>query len=391
MDMGLESRYIVAALAAATTIIAIAAVTSPAASAQDDPGHADVQHALDAAVRAGTPGIVAEIHDRRGQWFGAAGSADTDTGRKRRPQDRFRIGSTTKAFTATVVLQLAAERRLSLDDTVERWLPGLVHGNGNDGGKITIRQLLNQTSGLFAYSNDPEFFAKGVGPAWLEHRYDSYTPEQLVQIAMAHPPLAGPGERFFYSNTNYILAAMIIEKVTGRSYGEELTQRITRPLDLTGTSLPGDPGIRGSHPVHYSTLFSQDPAPTIYDATEMNQSFAWSAGGIISTTGDLRRFFGALLGGRLLPPAQQQELLTTVPTDGSNWIPNTRYGLGVFAQTLPCGVTVWGNGGATYGSWTYAMGSQDGAHLLTTNMNGDWSGLGPFTDVLTAEFCPAES
>ncbi|MET8800640.1 serine hydrolase [Nocardia sp. NPDC004568] len=133
------------------------------------------------------------------------------------------------------------------------------------------------------------------------------------------------------------------------------------------------------------------PAPTIYDATEMNQSFAWSAGGIISTTGDLHRFFGALLGGRLLPPAQQQELLTTVPTDGSNWIPGTRYGLGIFAQTLACGVTVWGNGGATYGSWTYAMGSQDGAHLLTSNMNGGWSDLGPFTDVLTAEFCPAES
>ncbi|MEV7099050.1 serine hydrolase domain-containing protein [Amycolatopsis sp. NPDC051045] len=250
--------------------------------------------------------------------------------------------------------------------------------------------MLNQTSGLFNYANDPEFFAKGVGSEWFEHRYDRYTPERLVEIAVAHPPHAAPGESFHYSNTNYILAAMIVEKVTGRTYGQELTQRITRPLGLTGTALPDGPGIHGSHPVHYSTLFSPDPEPT-HDATEMDQSFAWSAGGITSTTGDLHRFFGALLGGRLLPPAQQRELLTTVPTDGSNWIPGTRYGLGVFSQKLPSGVTVWGNGGATYGSWTYAMGARDGTHLLTSNMNGDWSGLGPFIDVLTAEFAPAES
>lgn len=261
-----------------------------AASAHDAPERAEVQRALDAAAQAGAPGIVAEIHDRHGQWFGSAGSADTGTDRKRRPQDRFRIGSTTKAFTSTVVLQLVAEGLLSLDDTVECRLPGLVHGNGNDGGRITIRQLLNQTSGLYNYGNDPEFFAKGVGPAWFEHRYDSYTPAQLVKIATAHPPHAGPGEAFSYSNTNYVLAAMIIEEVTGRTYGQELTRRITCPLGLAGTSLPDGPGISGPHPMHYSTLFSQAPEPTIHDATEMDQTFAWSAGGIISTTGDLQRF-----------------------------------------------------------------------------------------------------
>ncbi|MET7283733.1 serine hydrolase domain-containing protein [Kribbella sp. NPDC005582] len=351
-----------------------------------------VQHVLAAAAQAGAPGIVAEIHDDGGQWFGSAGAADTTTGRQRRPEDRFRIGSATKAFTATVVLQLAAEGKVSLDDTVEHWLPGLVHGNGNDGSKITVRQLLNQTSGVFGYGNDPEFFATGVGTAWFEHRYDSYTPEQLVKVALAHPPHAAPGETFSYSNTNYILAAMIIEKVTGHTYSQELTQRVISPLGLTDTSLPDDdPTIQGTHAVHYSTLFSQDPEPTIHDATEMDQSFAWSAGGIISTTTDLHRFFSALLGGRLLPAAQQEELFTTVSTDGSNWIPNTRYGLGIFTQQLPCGVDLWGNGGAHYGSWTYAMGSQNGAHLLVSNLNGDWSGLGPFNELLAAEFCPTGS
>lgn len=378
-------------IAAAMTVTALTASAASAEAAA--PRHAEVQRVLDTAgTKYGAPGIAVEIRDRRGAWYGSAGAADTRTGRKRRPQERFRIGSTTKAFTATVVLQLAAERMLSLDDTVDTWLPGLIQGNGNDGSKITIRQLLNQTSGLFAYSNDPKFFTKGIGSAWFKHRYDSYTPTQLVEIALSNPPTAKPGERFAYSNTNFIVAAMIVEKVTGRTFGQELTQRIIRPLGLTGTSLPGnDPKIRGVHPVHYSTLFSSDPKPDIHDATEMNQSFAWSAGGVISTTGDLGRFFGALLGGRILPPAQQRELLTTVSTDGSNWIPDTRYGLGVFEQKLPCGVSVWGNGGATYGSWTYAMGSRDGKHLLTTQLNGDWSGLGAFNDLLAAEFCPAKS
>ncbi|MEW1836338.1 serine hydrolase domain-containing protein [Nonomuraea angiospora] len=201
-----------------------------------------------------------------------------------------------------------------------------------------------------------------------------------------------PGERLWYSNTNYILAAMIVEKVTGRPFAQELDRIVIRPLRLTGTSLPGtDPKVRGPHPVHYSTLFSQDPNPTIHDATEMNQSFAWTAGGMISTTSDLNRFFSALFGGRLLPAAQLREMLTTVSTDGSSWIPDPRYGLGIYTQKLPCGVSVWGNAGATYGSWSYAMGTLDGKHRLATHVNGDWAPLSLFTDVLSAEFCSAKS
>ncbi|WP_329087171.1 serine hydrolase domain-containing protein [Streptosporangium sp. NBC_01469] len=366
-----------------------AAMAAPAAAAVSAPGHAEVQRALDHAVAGGTPGIVAEIRDGSGEWFGSAGVADTNTGRKRRQHERFRIGSATKAFTATVVLKLAAEHKLGLDDTVDKWLPGLVKGNGYDGREITVRQLLNHTSGIFNYGNDKEFFATGQGAAWFEHRYDTYTPEQLVQVALANPPYFEPGKGFGYSNTNYVLAAMIVEKATGRTYSEELTRQIFRPLGLTGTYLPGrEAKIRGSHPVHYSTLFSPDANPRIYDATEMNQSFAWAAGGIVSTTSDLNRFFGALLGGRLLPLAQQREMFTTVATQ--NWIPDTRYGLGVFSQKLSCGVTVWGNAGATYGSWAYAMGSRDGKHMVTSQVNGDWSGLSVFNDVLAAEFCPAE-
>lgn len=185
---------------------------------------------------------------------------------------------------------------------------------------------------------------------------------------------------------------MIVERVTGHPFDQELDRTLIRPLHLSGTSLPGtEPAIHGPHPVHYSTLYSQDPDPVVHDATEMNQSFAWTAGGMISTTGDLNRFFSALFGGRLLPAAQLREMLTTVSTDDSGWIPDTRYGLGVFTQRLPCGESVWGNGGATFGSWNYSMGSLDGGHHLTAHTNGDWTPLSLFTDVLAAEFCPPGS
>jgi D-alanyl-D-alanine carboxypeptidase len=389
--MKISIRTVVGVVATAVIVATAGLPGASGSAAARGPGTPDrVQDALDRAVDTfRAPGIVAEGRDGGARWFGSAGVSDLDSGRPRRPYERFRIGSTTKAFTATVVLQLAGAHRLRLDDPVERWLPGLVQGNGYDGRSITIRQLLNHTSGIFAYTNDPAFFANGVGAAWFEHRYDRYTPEQLVRVALSHPPYGRPGERFTYSNTNYILAAMIVERVTGHTFGAELHRRIVRPLGLTGTYLPSDEAdIRGPHPVHHSTLFSADPAATIHDATAMNQSFAWSAGGMVSTTADLNRFFAALLGGRVLPAPQLAQMLTTVSTDGAGWIPNTRYGLGVFAQTLTCGATVWGNAGATYGSWSYVMGTRDGRHLVASQLNGDWSGLSPFIDILDARFCP---
>ncbi|GAA0925805.1 hypothetical protein GCM10009560_27480 [Nonomuraea longicatena] len=168
----------------------------------------EVQRILDQAVASkSTPGIVAEIRDGGRTRFGRAGVSDTATGRKRQQHERFRIGSATKAFTATVVLKLVAEGKLSLDDTLDKWLPELFEDSRYQADEITVRQLLNQTSGVFSYSEDQEFFAKGVGEAWFEHRYDTFTPEHLVKIALKHPPTGAPGERFKYSNTNYILAA----------------------------------------------------------------------------------------------------------------------------------------------------------------------------------------
>lgn len=384
------------ALKAATCVlaagVALGLATAPASAAGPDPrgGHAALQQVLEQAVAdGGQPGIVAEVRGPEGRWFGAEGVADLETGRERHRQDRFRIGSTTKAFTSTVVLQLVAEGRMSLEDSVEKWLPGLVQGNGYDGNKISVRQLLNQTSGLYAYTLDKEWIEAYFGLNYPDHQFQGYEPEDLVRIALRNPPPYAPGTSWNYSNTNFVLAGMIIEKVTGGSYADEVSRRILRPLGLHATYVPGDDTVmRGPHGREYSTLW-QGPQGEVFDVTDMDATWGFAAGNIVSTTGDLQVFFKALLGGRLLPAALLEEMLTTVDTDGKGWLEDRGYGLGIVAHELPCGVTAWGNGGMIHGSWTYAMGTKDGSKMVVTNVNGDWGdALGTFTAELEAELCP---
>ncbi len=364
-------------LAATGLLIAALATVNPTVNPPDA-----VQPVLDQAVAGGLPGISAEISTKSRTWFGTAGVADLTTGRQRRPPDRFRIGSTTKTFVATVVLQLVAEHKLGLDDPVERWLPGLVPSN-----EVTIRELLGQTSGIFDYQADPVLQRQSVGTEFLVHRFDHYTPQQLVQIATAHPAPFAPGTSWGYSNTNYILLGLVVERITGHPLAQEIALRIARPLGLTGTYLPAGTEIRGPHGGGYSKLFLPDPTP-IYDVTELSPSWSWAAGGLVSTVGDLTRFFGALLAGRLLPPAEQRAMFTTRPTIG--WIPNTTYGLGMSSITLSCGRVVWGMGGAISGSFSYSYGTRDGRTVLAINVNGDWNNpIGTFTQALEAQFCPA--
>ncbi|GAA3830904.1 serine hydrolase domain-containing protein [Sphaerisporangium flaviroseum] len=354
-------------LAVALTVAGTAMMTPAAFAADRDRGHAKIRRVLDQAVAdGGGPGIVAEIRDgHTSPWFGAAGVADMTTGRKRQPGEHFRIGSFTKAFTGTVVLRLAAEGKLTLDDTVAKWLPGVVEEYlGADGTKITVRRLLNHTSGL---------------------------PDAV--LGQETPSPEEPGKRFIYSKINYNLAGMIVERATGSTLADEIERRIVRPLRLTGTYLPGtDNTMREPHARHYSKLGESGPDAEIHDVTEMDLSWAGAAGGMVSTTSDLHRFLGALLRGHLLPPAQQKEMFTTVSTEGSDWVPNTRYGLGVYSQKLPCGVTLWGGGGYIHGSMSYAMGDRQGTRTLVSNLNGDWNDfLETFAQLFETSFCPPTS
>ncbi|MEU3597535.1 serine hydrolase domain-containing protein [Streptomyces sp. NPDC006798] len=340
--------------------------------------------ALTKIVTDGLPGVTATAQDANGVWRAGIGLGDLRTGEKRGEKDRFRIASITKTFVATVLLQLEAEGRLDLDDTVEKWLPGLVHGEGHDGRKITVRQLLNHTSGIFDYLGDPEFnsgYAAGQG--FLKNRHASHEPEELVGYAMRNPPTQQPGGVHQYSNTNYVLAALIIEAVAGEAYEDEIRERIIEPLGLRATLNPGDRSTRpepGSRA--YSTL-THLPGPRIYDITSSNASSVWGAGDMISDAADLNRFFRALLQGGLLPPEQLKAMKTPAPNPMEI---GYGYGLGLEQYTTSCGTAVWGHTGGWKGSLTMSMHGEDGRRSLTFNTNGDWrfDGLMPPVE---AEFC----
>ncbi|MFF2132331.1 serine hydrolase domain-containing protein [Streptomyces olivochromogenes] len=371
-------------LVAATAVALAAALAGPAMAAPAGAGHhGATRAAMDAAVKDGVPGVTATARDTGGTWSATAGVGDVRTLAPRGTADHYRVGSITKTFVSTVLLQLEAERRLSLDDKVEKWLPGVVRGHGHDGRRITVRQLLNHTSGIFNYTADDDFartyFLKD---GFLAHRYDTKTPEQLVAIAMTHEPLFAPGTSWSYSNTNYVLAGLVIEKVTGHSYATEIRRRVIEPLGLRATSVPGTRTTLPRPSSHaYSKLSRATTGPT-YDVTRLNPSLASSAGEMISDSADLNRFYSALLGGRLLPPKQLKEMKTTVKVDE---IPGARYGLGLIDRKLGCGVHVWGHDGGIHGSTSSAVTTADGRHSLAFNFNGDWSR--DSDAVIEGEFC----
>ncbi|MFE5484474.1 serine hydrolase domain-containing protein [Streptomyces sp. NPDC056527] len=370
------ARTVLAATAVAALTAGALAAPAVAATAPKKPDHTATQQALDAAVRAGVPGAVAQARSGRTGWTGTAG--------ERGGQDRYRVGSITKTFVATVLLQLQAEGRLDLDDSVEKWLPGVVRGNGHDGRKVTVRQLLNHTSGIYSVTSDPGFQEKIFGPAFLDHRYDTWTPRQLVAIAMTHEPDFAPGAAWNYSNTNYVLAGMVIEEVTGRPYGKEVERRIIKPLKLRATSVPGTtvtmpkPSSRA-----FSKLSIDENATTIHDVTELNPSLAGAAGEMISDSNDLQTFYRALFKGKLLPKAEMREMTKAVPVSAEE--PEFFYGLGLMRQKLSCGKEVWGHGGGIHGSSSEAVVTRDGEHSLAMNFNADWAG--DSRTVIEGEFC----
>jgi D-alanyl-D-alanine carboxypeptidase len=372
----------------ATTALALSAVAlaGPATAAEPagkDQDHTATRKAIQAAVDIGVPGVTATVKDGRSTWSTAAGVGNLRTGKPRSADDRYRVGSITKTFVSTVILQLEAEGRLSLDDTVATWLPGVVEGNGHDGTKVTLRELLNHTSGIFNYTADDDFgTAYFTKDGFFQHRYDTKSAADLVAIAMTHKPDFAPGTSWNYSNTNYVLAGMVIEKVTGHSYETEIRHRIINPLHLKATSLPGTRVTVPQPSGHAYSKLARTPTGPTYDVTNLNPSIASSAGSLISDSSDLDRFYGALLRGELLPPKQLKEMKTTVATGEGG---GTRYGLGLADVTLPCGVHVWGHDGGIHGSSSVAVTTADGRHSLAFNFNGDWSG--DAGAVVVGEFC----
>ncbi|MEU7137721.1 serine hydrolase domain-containing protein [Streptomyces sp. NPDC046261] len=345
----------------ATAVLATSTASTASASAKPRPAD-PLQRQVEAIRDTGAVGVHAEVMSPDARDSAYAGTAAMNTQRPMPRDGRFRIGSATKTFTATVVLQLVGEGRMSLEDTVEQWLPGVVRGNGNDGRHITVRQLLQHTSGIPDVK--PEIPALNSANGYRAERYRTYTAEELMERAMRKRPDFPPGRGWSYSNTNYTLAAMITHKVTGRSWATEVRDRIIRPLSLTGTTTPGtSPFIPGPHARGYAA-FGTDRS---IDVTTLNPSMAVGSGSIISTAHDLNRFYAALLGGRLLAPAQLDEMTTTMPAPELG----VRYGLGLAEIPLPCGGSYFGHRGELLGYVTWGGATRDGTRTAVVYVTSD--------------------
>jgi D-alanyl-D-alanine carboxypeptidase len=353
-------------VSAAAVVLITGAATSGVAQATT--GDA-VQVALHNAVLSGAPGAVAVVRDSRGHTAGFVdGKANVETGTAPRVGDRFRVGSVTKSFVATVVLQLEAEHRLSLDDSLQRWLPGVVP----DAAAITLRELLQHTGGI------PDYVAHL--PHDVDSRLVSHTPAELLALIKNDPPTFRPGTGWSYSNTDYLLAGMLIRTVTGSDWRTEVQRRILGPLHLSATSTPGAAiTIAGPHLHGY-----QPDQAALVDVTRMSATQADSAGEIISNAGDLSRFFSALLSGKLVPRKQLDEMTTAVAVPELNG----GYGLGLMRTDLRCGISVWGHGGMINGFNTWAASTADGSRAIGADTNQLLpDSTGSYFEVLNAAFC----
>jgi D-alanyl-D-alanine carboxypeptidase len=254
-----------------------AADTTTAGEGGEQASEADLDAALEKSFQeSGAPGVVAAVQTPQYTWVGTLGVADLSSEEPMTPDVHQRIGSLTKTFTGTLLLQAEAEGLLSLEDTIDQYVDNIPNGDS-----ITLRQMANMTSGIASYTEDEQ---------WQNEVFSDtsrvWTPEELAQIGIEDSPLFDPGTEFHYSNTNTVLLGLVLEQVTGQPIGELYRERIIEPLGLQGTSFPdADPSLPDPHAQGY-TLQGQSSGEPV-DATNWNPSWAWTAGAMISTVEDL--------------------------------------------------------------------------------------------------------
>ncbi|MGW7424331.1 serine hydrolase domain-containing protein [Streptomyces sp. NPDC054813] len=343
--------------------LGVAALLSTATTTAGASPVGRLQRDTDAIHALGVSGVQARVIAPDGrQSVATSGTADLDTGRPVAADGSFRMASTAKTLVATVVLQLEAEGGLSLDDTVDHWLPGVVWGNGNDGRRITVRQLLQHTSGIHddlpGYTTPEEYY---------QQRHDVYDPGQLVARAMAHAPDFPPGRGWAYSNTGYVLLALIIQKATGHPAHQEIEDRVLRPLGLDRTRWLGtSPTLPRPHAQAYQ-YFGPGSRVDVTDQIPVDpENLSW-----VTTTRDENRLLRALLAGRLLPARQLAEMKRTVPVNAEVqqlW-PGGRYGLGLVERPLSCGGSYWSHEGGDGGYITLNGVTEDGRRSAVVSMS----------------------
>ncbi|RKE23508.1 serine hydrolase [Streptomyces sp. TLI_171] len=326
---------------------------------------------LQEIVESGFTGIQLRVNDRQGEWVGSAGTGVLGESAPPPTDGHIRIGSNTKTFVAATVLQMVAEGALALDAPAGGYLPELPIDP-----RITVRMLLQHTSGVFNFTGEihpADADVEGIpwngailvpgipwqGKRWVESRFTHYPTEDLARLALSKPARFEPGTDWSYSNTNYVLARLIIEAVSGRTLAEEMHRLVLSPLGLTRTQVPDTTAIPEPH-AHAYYRYDDDGRETTVDVTVQDPSWISSGGDMISTTRDLHLFISGLTSGRLLPAPLLAEMLTPHSPTG--------YGLGVFVEDTGHGTLVKHNGGiAGHGALMYS--SHDGSTTLTAGLN----------------------
>ncbi|WP_055532451.1 serine hydrolase domain-containing protein [Streptomyces graminilatus] len=329
-------RMLAAALFAACVLVPMAATPAAAVRTarvdQHDQDHHDrnadcppgglgpeVTARLDRAIedvrgQAGIPGVVVGVWmPGKGSYVRATGVADTATHRPMTTDGFLRIGSETKTFTVTALLELVDDHRIRLDDPISRYIHGVPNGH-----RITLRHLAEMRSGLFPYSADPDFAHDLVSDPER-----SFTPREVLAYGFRHKNTFAPGTEFQYSNSNLILLGLVIEKVSGRRLADFIDSRVLAPAHLHDTLLPEGAEFPEPHPRGYT---NQTLTGAVADSTDWNPSWAWAAGSMISNLHDLHRWAEIVATGKLLTPETQSQRLKTHPTG----LPGLSYGLGIF-------------------------------------------------------------
>lgn len=309
-------------------------------------------------VEEGVPGVVVRVDDGHGRPIEISEQAAwTEKDHRLRADDEVREASNTKTVMATLVLQLVAEHTLALTDPVDKWLPGEVP----NGKAITLRMLLNHTSGLFDYTEDP-----ALAPALTGQDPHVWTSTDILDLVSGHPALFEPGTAWSYSNTNYIAIGAVLEKATGKKLAALVRDRIARPLGLRHTFYATGSAWRSRHAHGYEPDAAHMPpdvpeefrhyaGPRHDDHVDVTGDYVTAAGAdaaIVSTAGDWSRFYRALMSGRLLPAEQLAQMRTTVPEGGPEDPDELGYGLGIETAKTSCG-TVWDHVGVVPGYATY--------------------------------------
>ncbi|WP_198412175.1 serine hydrolase domain-containing protein [Mycetocola zhujimingii] len=349
-----------------------------------------IQEHLDDLVDLGFPAALASFTNPDGEhedYVAGVGNLTTD---EPVPVDgEVRMGSNTKTFTSVAVLQLVEDGQVALDEPIDTYLPGLVTGDGVDGTRITVRHLLQQMSGLPEYADEIAMDFEKVQSVYT-------SPRDLLDIALSKPAGFAAGERWEYSNTNYLVLGLLIERVAERPLFEVITERIIEPLGLEHTYFPtvGEKTLRGEHPSGYHINSDGD----FYDVSALDPSWGWAAGQIVASPSDLNEFTRAVLDGRLLGEEMTTEMQKTVPAEEGLW-PGAGYGLGLQSYPLSCGGVIWGHGGDIHGFQTRNGVASDGTAFTVAVTALPWAFIAEedeprmmdtykaVTDAVDAAFC----